>query len=55
MLRSSVGADKGEDLHLDSPAWGWFVLFWLTVFLAILHFGYSIYLWRAPEERSRLR
>lgn len=55
ILRSApANPQQDESLDPESPAWGWFLLFWLTVFVGILHGGYSIYLWRPHQQDSRM-
>ncbi len=50
--RDGANPETGEPLRVESPAWGWFLLFWLSVFVAILHCAYSIYLWSWPHQKD---
>jgi hypothetical protein len=54
ILPQAVKIPEDEDtLLVEKPSWGWFVLFWASTLLGVLHCLYSLFLAAGPHTPKR--
>jgi hypothetical protein len=50
ILDNSEGENSRRTLPVDTPSWGWFLLFWISGIAGAMHCLYTLYLWNGAHK-----